>query len=103
LPEAPHATITVRASATNSHGTGEVTFTAIVGLNPNDLDNDGLPNDWETAHGLDPNNPSDAAADGDGDGLSTLTEYLAGSNPALNESSGPSFLATGMTVYTPFK
>ncbi|MBI2949442.1 MAG: lamin tail domain-containing protein, partial [Verrucomicrobia bacterium] len=48
---------------------------------PGDSDHDGLPGDWEIAHGLNPNDPSDAAADSDGDGLSNRQEYLAGTNP----------------------
>ena len=48
---------------------------------PGDSDHDGLPNDWEIAHGLNPNDPSDAAADSDADGLSNAQEYLAGTNP----------------------
>ena len=46
-----------------------------------DADSDGIPNGWEQAHGLDPLNPDDAAADNDGDGMSNLQEYLAGTNP----------------------
>ncbi len=46
-----------------------------------DADNDGIPDAWETAHGLDPHDPSDAAADPDGDGLSNLQEYRAGTDP----------------------
>ena len=45
-----------------------------------DTDLDGLPNEWETAHGLNPNSPaddfSDANADADGDGYTNLEEYL---------------------------
>ena len=33
-----------------------------------DSDRDGLPDDWETAHGLNPNNPADATADTNADG-----------------------------------
>ncbi len=46
-----------------------------------DRDFDGLDNEWETAHGLDPDNPGDATLDPDADGLSNASEYLAGTNP----------------------
>ena len=40
-----------------------------------------MPDDWETAYGLNPNDPGDADLDADGDGMSNLQEYLAGTNP----------------------
>jgi len=46
-----------------------------------DDDNDGMPDDWEIAHGLNPCDPSDADLDFDGDSLSTLTEYQIHSDP----------------------
>ncbi len=48
---------------------------------PLDTDGDGMPDDFELAHGLDPNNPADAAEDADGDGMANLLEYWAGTDP----------------------
>ncbi len=53
-----------------------------------DSDGDGLPDDWELANGLDPNNPVDALDDQDDDGLSTITEYQAGLSPFNGDSDG---------------
>jgi hypothetical protein len=41
-----------------------------------DGDGDGLPDDWERAHGLDPADASDGAADPDGDGYTRLEDWL---------------------------
>ncbi|MBN2162630.1 MAG: S8 family serine peptidase [Pontiellaceae bacterium] len=41
----------------------------------NDADKDGIPDTWEETYGLDPQDPSDAARDDDGDQLTNLEEY----------------------------
>jgi len=46
-----------------------------------DSDLDFIPDKWEVKYGLDPNNSSDAGLDHDGDGLSALEEFEAGSIP----------------------
>ncbi len=47
-----------------------------------DLDGDGMPDEWELSHGLNPSSPLDAALDMDADGLSNQSEYLCGTDPA---------------------
>ncbi|MBI5583694.1 MAG: hypothetical protein HY892_07705 [Deltaproteobacteria bacterium] len=46
-----------------------------------DTDDDGMPDTWEIANGLNPNDPSDTWADPDGDHVINLFEYQLGSNP----------------------
>ncbi len=52
----------------------------------NDSDSDGLPDDWELAHGLNPADNTDAAGDLDGDGATNADEYTAGTDPASRTS-----------------
>ena len=46
-----------------------------------DTDGDKMQNSWETANGLNLNNASDANLDTDGDGMTNLQEFLAGTAP----------------------
>jgi pectate lyase len=48
---------------------------------PVDLDLDGMPDAWEKKHGFDADDPSDGAADADGDGYANIEEHLNGSDP----------------------
>jgi Chitobiase/beta-hexosaminidase C-terminal domain/CotH kinase protein/Lamin Tail Domain/NedA-like, galactose-binding domain/Immunoglobulin domain/Bacterial TSP3 repeat/Immunoglobulin I-set domain len=51
-----------------------------------DADLDGIPDLFESAHGLNPNDPNDADLDSDGDGLTNREEYLAGTDPMDKDS-----------------
>lgn len=43
-----------------------------------DSDDDGMPDDWELANGLNPNDPSDANSDCNGDGYTNIEKYING-------------------------
>jgi hypothetical protein len=71
---------TLGLRATNStglQGTTEIQITL-----GQDLDKDGLPDDWEKQVGLDASDPNDAMADIDGDGYLNWQEYQLGSDPS---------------------
>gem|GEM_PF-2437065 len=63
--------------------------TTLTNINDVDSDHDGLPDDWEVANGL---NPNDGTAvngpngDPDGDGYTNLQEFQGGANPQLASS-----------------
>jgi len=46
-----------------------------------DTDGDSLPDEWETANGLNPAEAVDAQLDADGDGMCNLAEYRSGTSP----------------------
>ena len=48
-----------------------------------DTDHDGMPDSWESAHGLDPTDPSDANADDDGDGYTYIEDHINGLIPVV--------------------
>lgn len=63
---------------------GFLTSTPVL-LTPADADGDGMSDEWEIQHGLNPN-LNDANQDADGDGYTNLQEYQAGTNPTLASS-----------------
>lgn len=52
----------------------------------NDDDGDGIADIWEARYGLNTNDLADATIDTDGDGMSNLDEYIAGTDPLDAES-----------------
>src|SRR5262249_48923113 len=78
-----------------------------------DTDNDGLPDDWETEFGLNPNDANGdngANGDPDRDGMTNLQEYLAGTHPKgvtsltryfAEGSNSPTFFDTTIDLANP--
>jgi hypothetical protein len=80
-------TVTVTASFAgdnqyqSSSGNSSGTVTAAV-----DTDGDGMPDNWETQYGLNPNDPDDADDDLDNDNLANLGEYQKGTDPSDSDT-----------------
>ncbi|MFH1146455.1 MAG: S8 family serine peptidase [Pseudomonadota bacterium] len=62
-----------------------------------DGDGDGISDDWETEHGLDPKESSDASLDPDKDELSNQQEYQSRTNP-LNSDTDDDLMPDGWEV-----
>lgn len=50
---------------------------------PADMDQDGMPDQWEVKYGLDPTDPSDAVKDLNGDGYTNIEKYINGIDPTV--------------------
>ena len=66
-----------------------------------DADGDGMPDEWEKRYGFNPNDPSDASADADGDEFTNLEEYAAKTDPK-DRNDHPDYLDS-LKVVLPLK
>jgi hypothetical protein len=51
-----------------------------------DSDGDGMPDDWEKSHGLNPNDASDATSDLNGDGYTNIEDFINGLDPKAKKT-----------------
>lgn len=79
---------TIRITLSNAGGNATLGSPAsgTVTIVDADSDLDGMPDDYETSHGLDPDSPADSRHDSDGDGRSNLQEFYDGTDPQSHGS-----------------
>jgi hypothetical protein len=87
---APGRTYYVAIKAVNATGASPASAEVAATTLP-DSDGDAMSDAWESRYGLNPNSPTDAFTDKDGDGASNLAEYNGGSSPA-DPASTPLFV-----------
>ena len=73
------------AAISNPAGNAPVSSNAVLAVLA-DFDRDGMADLWEAAHGFNTNSAADAWLDADGDRMSNLHEFIAGTDPADAQS-----------------
>jgi hypothetical protein len=64
-----------------------------------DTDQDGMPDDWESAHALNPNDPADATQDPDHDDYTNHEEYQNSTNPHVVEDTDGDGMPDGWEIH----
>jgi uncharacterized repeat protein (TIGR01451 family) len=104
------ATVTTASFEPNTANNTATATSHTPGANPNDTDNDALPNDWETRFGLDSASgagDNGAGGDPDGDGRTNFQELAEGSHPRgfvityLAEGATGTFFDTRLALANP--
>jgi len=89
-------------TSTNATGGGNDTDTGTDDNNTTtDTDNDGLPDNYEIAHGLNQNDSSDAENDNDGDGFTNLQEFTNNTDPNEANATQPDSQIEGVPIIAP--
>jgi hypothetical protein len=78
-----HGSVLITARNEGASATTQINVNTIVSTV-----GDGIPDDWKIAHGFDPNDPSVAGQDPDGDGLTNLQEFQLGTDPRNPDTDG---------------
>lgn len=81
----PGLYVTAMATDASGNTSNVATGIAIPGTPKLDTDNDGMPDEFETTNGFDPDNPLDAFGDADENGTSNVMEYISGSSGPAEE------------------
>ena len=81
-------TVTVSATSTDLIGSPAsfIAHAVLAGGCLGDMDGDNMPDEWETKHGFNPKDLSDAAQDADSDDLKNIGEYVNGTDPNASDT-----------------
>jgi len=74
-------TVTYTVSDNQNNVSSSIRVVNVIGA---DSDSDGISDDFELIHGLNPDSSEDASEDPDNDGLTNLEEFLLGSDPLVS-------------------